>query len=118
MVAEQTPISTNGTEISGTIRATYYKNGERNIEENVKRGLGYEGVIEPQVIQKCGDRDKDGTYSIHNYSNCIPANPMSDRGQLVLEPVIVASRGRDPENPSNRKEGEEGYKVTDILVRQ
>ena len=42
------PISTNGTDISGCIRATYYKNGKRNIEENVKNGLGYEGVVEPQ----------------------------------------------------------------------
>lgn len=38
----------------------------------------------PVVIQKCGDRDKEGTISIHDYSNCIPANPMSDRGQMVL----------------------------------
>ena len=80
-------ISTNGTEIAGTIRATYYKNGERNIVQNIMNGLGYEGVIveDPIVIQKCGDRDKSGTYSIHDYSNCIPANPMSDRGQMVVE---------------------------------
>lgn len=37
------------------------------------------------VIQKCGDRDKDGSISVHDYSNTIPANPMSDRGQLCLE---------------------------------
>lgn len=66
MTIEETPISTNGTEICGTIRATYYKNGERNIEENIKHGLGYEGVIEP---------------------------------------VIVASRGRNPTNPSDRTVG-------------
>lgn len=41
--------------------------------------------MEPKIIQKYGDRDKDSGYSIHNYSNTIPANPMSDRGQLVLE---------------------------------
>ena len=41
---------------------------------------------EPCVVQKCGDRDKDGKYSIHSYSNCIPANPMSDRGQFLFEP--------------------------------
>lgn len=37
------------------------------------------------MIQKYGDRDKDCGYSVHDYSNCIPANPMSDRGQLELE---------------------------------
>ena len=60
------PISTNGTEIAGTIRATYHKNGERNIIENVEHGRGYEGVVEP---------------------------------------VVVASRGRNPENPSDRSAG-------------
>lgn len=59
-------ISTNGSEISGTIRATYYKNGERNIETNIMNGLGYEGVVEP---------------------------------------MIAASRGRNPDNPSDRTTG-------------
>ncbi len=36
------------------------------------------------VIQKYGDRDKDCGYSVHDYSNCIPSNPMSDRGQLLM----------------------------------
>ena len=37
------------------------------------------------VIQKYGDRDKDGGYSVHDYSNCISSNSMSDRGQLLLD---------------------------------
>ena len=40
---------------------------------------------EPKVVQKYGDRDKDCGYSVKNISNCIPANPMSDRGQLLVE---------------------------------
>lgn len=39
---------------------------------------------EPVVIQRCGDRGGNGSLSVHNYSNCLPSNPMSDRGQLVL----------------------------------
>lgn len=31
----------------GTLRATYYKTGQRNLEESVKCGRGYQGVIEP-----------------------------------------------------------------------
>ena len=54
--------STNGTDVSGTIRASYHKNGERNVVENLKNGKGYEGVI-------------------------------------------VAMRGRNPENPSDRTPG-------------
>lgn len=62
-------ISTNGTDIAGTVRATYYKNGERNIEENVKNKMGYEGVV------------------------------------VAEDPVIVAMRGRNPDNPSDRTAG-------------
>ena len=57
------------------------------------------------VIQKCGDRDKEGSYSVHDYSNTIPANPMSDRGQMLVEQTCVAMRGRNPENPSDRTPG-------------
>ncbi|MCM1189828.1 MAG: DNA cytosine methyltransferase [bacterium] len=49
-------------DVSGTIRASYYKNSERNVMENLKSGKGYEGVI-------------------------------------------VAMRGRNPENPSDRTAG-------------
>lgn len=55
-------ISTNGTDVSGTIRASYHKNGERNVLENLKSRKGYEGVI-------------------------------------------VAMRGRNPDNPSDRMAG-------------
>ena len=57
------------------------------------------------VVQKCGDRDKEGSYSVHDYSNTIPANPMSDRGQMLVEQTCVAMRGRNPENPSDRTSG-------------
>lgn len=107
-------------------------------------------IAEPQIIQKFGDRGTS-QYSIRDYAHTIPANPMSDRGQMVLEskvikvgqvssdgsqagmvyspdglaptlcagchgyamgnileeqePFIVASRGRNPENPSDRTAG-------------
>lgn len=60
---------------------------------------------ESVVVQKCGDRDKEGSYSVHDYSNTIPANPMSDRGQMLVEQTCVAMRGRNPENPSDRTPG-------------
>lgn len=58
----------------------------------------------PMVIQKFGDRGTN-QYSIREYAHTIPANPMSDRGQMLVEPIIVASRGRNPENPSDRTTG-------------
>ena len=39
-------ISTNGGGIASTVRATYYKNGARNIIKNITEHQGYEGVIE------------------------------------------------------------------------
>lgn len=41
--------------------------------------------IDKVVIQKFGDRDKDSGYSVHDYSNCLPSNSMSDRGQLLMK---------------------------------
>lgn len=61
------PVTTRGSDIVGCIRSSIYKQGSRNLIENVINGLGHEGVIEP---------------------------------------VICASRGRNPENPSSRVVGE------------
>lgn len=66
------------------------------------------GNREPMIIQKFGDRGTN-QYSVRDCAHTIPANPMSDRGQMVVEqsldPFIVASRGRNPENPSDRTTG-------------
>ena len=40
------PVTTRNSDISSTIRSTYYKNGERNIYENIENGKGYEGIVE------------------------------------------------------------------------
>ena len=48
-------------------------------------------VMEPQIIQKFGDRGTN-QYSIRDYAHTIPANPMSDRGQMVMEPVVCEQR--------------------------
>ena len=44
------PMTTRGSYIASTIRASIHKQGARNIMENIKNGLGYEGVIEPVKI--------------------------------------------------------------------
>ena len=83
-----------------------------NLSPTLQAAMGAGGgniplITESVIVQKCGDRDKEGSYSVHDYSNCIPANPMSDRGQMLVEQTIVASRGRNPENPSDRSKGSE-----------
>lgn len=47
-VAEEFPCSTRGKQVASAIRASIYKQGARNIEENIINGLGYEGVIEKE----------------------------------------------------------------------
>ena len=44
-------------------------------------------VAEPIIIQKYGDCGTS-QYSVRDYAHTIPANPMSDRGQMVVEPQI------------------------------
>ncbi len=43
------------------------------------------GGLEPKIIQAVGDRGNH-SYSIKDHAFTIPANPMSDRGQMVIEP--------------------------------
>ena len=38
--------STRLNNIAQTIRSSIWKNGERNITENIENGRGYEGIIE------------------------------------------------------------------------
>ena len=44
------PCSTRGKQIASALRASIYKQGSRNLEENVVNGLGYEGVVEKKDI--------------------------------------------------------------------
>ena len=40
------PVTTRNSDTVSTIRTIYYKNGERNVCENIENGNGYEGVVE------------------------------------------------------------------------
>ena len=45
--------------------------------------IGSSAAMRIKVIQRVGDRDKE-LWSIKDYAFTIPANPMSDRVQLIL----------------------------------
>lgn len=45
--------------------------------------IGLYRTMRIKVIQRVGDRDKE-LWSIKDYAFTIPANPMSDRVQMVL----------------------------------
>lgn len=76
--ADSTINDTKKREISNCIIARY----DAGIVNQKQSGLV---VVEPKICQKVGDRGTNN-YSVKDISNTIPANPMSDRGQLLLEP--------------------------------
>lgn len=49
------PVTTRNSDISATVRASYYKNGSRNICENIENGNGYEGVVESNSVKQIGN---------------------------------------------------------------
>ena len=65
--------TTRGSEIASCVRASYFKNGARNIEENIKSGKGYEGIIERYGCDKSNNSPQ-----IIERANCITAR--EDRG--------------------------------------
>ena len=59
------PVTTRNSDIVSTIRATYYKNGERNVCENIENGNGYEGIVESNNVKQIGNISK-GNFSWDN----------------------------------------------------
>ena len=59
---------------------------------------------EPQVMQRVGDRDNPSV-SVKDVAFTIPANPMSDRGQVVIEPQVLTPK-RTEEGKRMRKDYE------------
>src|SRR5690625_3487247 len=55
-------------------------------EENQRR---FADVESERIVQLNGDRDKPGLSINDNEAYTIPANPMSDRGQMLQEPQIL-----------------------------
>ena len=49
------PVTTRNSDTVSTIRATYYKSGERNVCENIENGNGYEGVVESNNVKQIGN---------------------------------------------------------------
>ena len=59
------PVTTRNSDTVSTIRATYYKNGERNVCENIENGNGYEGIVESNNVKQIGNIS-DGNSSWSN----------------------------------------------------
>lgn len=112
--------TTRGSEIASCVRASYFKNGSRNIEENIKSGKGYEGIIEkygcdkshnsPQIIERANcitakedksisNHKSEGTAVIEKIGNINPSGKGINGnvfGENGLAPTLTTNKGEGP----------------------
>ena len=89
-------------DIAPTLLAGYYKYGVATL---ITGNFGTSGgaileietmqelIAEPKMMQLVGDRGNQSV-SVKETAFTVCSTPMSDRGQMVMEPKIAASRGR------------------------
>ena len=76
------------------IRACYGQCGFDSVLRGGGQGItGVMEEIEPKMMQLVGDRGNPSV-SVKETAFTVCSTPMSDRGQMVIEPKIAASRGR------------------------
>lgn len=99
------PATTRNSDTVSTIRATYYKNGERNICENIENGNGYEGVVESNNVKQIGNISEGNsswgnpqTGRIDSVEGICPTLNTCGGGQR--EPKIVCGIDKSNNHPS------------------
>lgn len=98
------PVTTRNSNISSTVRASYYKNGSRNICENIENGNGYEGVVESNNVKQIGNISNSNsswsnpqTGRIYNPDGISPTLNTCGGGQR--EPKIICGIDKSNNNP-------------------
>ena len=87
-------INTDSNGNAKAIRACYGQCGFDSVLRGGGQGItGVMEEIEPKMMQLVGDRGNPSV-SVKETAFTICSTPMSDRGQMVMEPKIAASRGR------------------------
>lgn len=99
------PVTTRNSDTASTIRATYYKNGERNVCENIENGNGYEGIVESNNVKQIGNIsegnsswDNPQTGRIYSAEGISPTLNTCGGGQR--EPKIVCGIDKSNNHPS------------------
>ena len=80
------PMTTRGSDIASTIRASIHKQGERNLIKNLENGLGYEGVIEPIVWDGFNQRIRADSECVGTITQNVGAD-LKRNGQGIIEPL-------------------------------
>ena len=87
-------INTDSDGNAKAIRACYGQCGFDSVFRGGGQGItGVMEEIEPKMMQLVGDRGNPSV-SVKETAFTVCSTPMSDRGQMVMEPKIAASRGR------------------------
>jgi len=109
---ESDSVTTRNADIASCIRATYYKNGSRNICENIENGKGYEGVVEvsPNREYKIGN-----VYNPKHTGGSFAGNVYDKRG-LCPALSTMQGGGRQPHVVTGlvSNKGEKFEKQTDF----
>lgn len=95
------PVTTRNSDISSTIRASYYKNGSRNICENIESGNGYEGVVESNNPQNFSTMSAT-TQSERHKSHVICSMDKSNNEPKIIDNANCIT-AREDRGISNRK---------------
>ena len=87
-------INTDSNGNAKAIRACYGQCGFDSVLRGGGQGItGVMEEVEPKMMQLVGDRGNPSV-SVKETAFTVCSTPMSDRGQMVMEPKIAASRGR------------------------
>ena len=87
-------INTDSNGNAKAIRACYGQCGYDSVFRGTGQGItGVMEEVEPRMMQLVGDRGNPSV-SVKDIAFTVCSSPMSDRGQVVVEPKIAASRGR------------------------
>lgn len=90
----QEAINTDANGNAKAIRACYGQCGYDSVFRGTGQGItGVMEEVEPRMMQLVGDRGNPSV-SVKDIAFTVCSSPMSDRGQVVVEPKIAASRGR------------------------
>lgn len=111
---ELTNTDSNGNDKA--IRAFYGKCGFDSVFRGGGQGItGVMEEIEPKMMQLVGDRCNPSV-SVKETAFTVCSTPMSDRGQMVMEPKIAASRGRGKDWQQQLEINESGtsYTITSV----
>lgn len=118
VITMQELMNTDSNGNAKAIRASYGQCGFDSVFRGGGQGItGVMEEIEPKMMQLVGDRGNPSV-SVKETAFTVCSTPMSDRGQMVMEPKIAASRGRGEFNQQQLEINDSGTSNTITSVNK